>query len=426
MTTKRKKKEKKKGNDEMFGSFLPVVSLLLAPLCAALSPNPFYYGHWCNGEAPNSLQFLDDKFCQKAFPSNLDRNLTCSASSTEAHIANLNYSRGFGVGRTAPNVTGLADVLGEAIDGVDMAVIIVKRVGGVPFFRLLATDGALVPHETWSSSKIFGVATASSVLEGACGDGLGLSVEAAGGRGNLTLGDLVTVITTYDTTAGFTSNSLARWFSQSVAGQRELGGMLKAPWLAGNATLGGSYGEPPPQDLSGLNFQGCVLPARPAPVPIDNSLDLVTAAAWMRAIVLLRDLPEDERVPGLRWDDARTMLYGAPTSESMFKGATVGGMAADTAIFVQSGIPDIKLVDGQSQGGWRIFSKLGAGYSATRQRGEILGNNYACLPGPDGGVEFIVSARSSVPGDTSLASAEERMQRAVAALTSHLIAHQEI
>lgn len=45
---------------------------------------------------------------------------------------------------------------------------------------------------------------------------------------------------------------------------------------------------------------------------------------------------------------------------SLFPGLEWGGMTADTAIFVQSGL-DMDLVEQNSQGKWRIFSKLGAG-----------------------------------------------------------------
>ena len=47
----------------------------------------------------------------------------------------------------------------------------------------------------------------------------------------------------------------------------------------------------------------------------------------------------------------------------MFPGLEWGGMTSDTAIFVQSGL-DMDRVEEQSQGTWRIFSKLGAGNSS--------------------------------------------------------------
>ena len=83
-----------------------------------------------------------------------------------------------------------------------------------------------------------------------------------------------------------------------------------------------------------------------------------------------------------------------------------GGMTADPSIFVQSAL-DMHQVQQQSQGQWRIFSKLGivanrlnsnnkteynvslnycishytgAGYSNSRYVGEIIDNAYACLP----------------------------------------------
>jgi len=45
---------------------------------------------------------------------------------------------------------------------------------------------------------------------------------------------------------------------------------------------------------------------------------------------------------------------------------------------------------------WRIFSKLGFGYTSIRKQYEVTLNGYICLPlGNDGnGVEFVLSAKT--------------------------------
>ncbi len=77
-----------------------------------------------------------------------------------------------------------------------------------------------------------------------------------------------------------------------------------------------------------------------------------------------------------------------------------------------------------SQGRWRIHSKLGAGYSNDRNAGEIVTNAYVCLPNAaDGGtrpLEFTLSARVSVPQDSTLALADIKLQAAVATIVSRL------
>ena len=121
-------------------------------------------------------------------------------------------------------------------------------------------------------------------------------------------------------------------------------------------------------------------------------------------------------------------MYGSSNS-LLFPGLQWGGMTSDTAIFVQSAL-DMQNIDDRSQGQWRIFSKLGAGYSSSRSRGENTYTSYSCLPvldvdsgNPvaDAGVEFVISARSSVPSDITLVSAQEKIQAAVADVVQGIV-----
>jgi hypothetical protein len=72
--------------------------------------------------------------------------------------------------------------------------------------------------------------------------------------------------------------------------------------------------------------------------------------------------------------------YGAKIEDSeLFPSVQWGGMTADTSVYLQSAL-NISDVELQSKGNWRIFSKLGAGFSSSRLVGEITNNAYACLP----------------------------------------------
>lgn len=85
---------------------------------------------------------------------------------------------------------------------------------------------------------------------------------------------------------------------------------------------------------------------------------------------------------------------------------------------------DKVVADGQ--GSWRLFSKLGAGWSSSRLRGEILSATYAAWPvldstgAPviDAGVEFVVVARGSVPQDTTLVQAQADVHAAIGKVVS--------
>jgi hypothetical protein len=46
--------------------------------------NPYYYDHWCGAE-DYALTYLDDKYCQKKFPSQSDREWTCPVFYDAAH-----------------------------------------------------------------------------------------------------------------------------------------------------------------------------------------------------------------------------------------------------------------------------------------------------------------------------------------------------
>ncbi len=77
-----------------------------------------------------------------------------------------------------------------------------------------------------------------------------------------------------------------------------------------------------------------------------------------------------------------------------------------TAIFLQDALDSLlslDKLDAATDGQWRIFSKLGYGYSRTRDVIEMLNTGYVCLPSVaamnSNGVEFLLSVRSQAVGN---------------------------
>jgi hypothetical protein len=289
-----------------------------------------------------------------------------------------------------------------------------------------------VPAETWSASKIFAVATAGDTLRGSCAQPVGLTSTTVGVHGATPLGDLASVVTSYDTTSGYSSNGVAKFFGE-VGGVARLNELVQGWLQRGSAeSMGGSYGTPPPADLiAAPTFTSWAQPGATCSVAIanastvDNTLSALTMAEWLRRLVLHRNVSTPLRMPSLQWPDVQQLLYGDATSQLFGPNLTVGGMSVSSDIMVQLGV-NITQVDVDSEGQWRIFSKYGAGYSTSRLVGELLVNSYACFPVvrdgvpqvDAGGVEFIVSARVSVPGDSHLAVASKQIVAGVGALTA--------
>jgi hypothetical protein len=191
-------------------------------------------------------------------------------------------------------------------------------------------------------------------------------------------------------------------------------------------SLGGNYGEASPPDLE-FNFKGegeCAVQPDLSGVVIENYVSDIVTAELTKRLVLHSSLPPQYRFPGLEDTDVKTVLYGAETS-NLFPGLTWGGMTSDTALYLQHALgEDFQRLTAEAGPDWRVFSKLGAGYSTLRDRGEITYTTYACFPTKQGrALELLVAAHASVPFDASLTNAEERMQEAVAIAVEKLLSH---
>eukprot|EP00039_Didymoeca_costata_P006844 m.93937 g.93937 ORF g.93937 m.93937 type:complete len:447 (+) comp13421_c0_seq1:203-1543(+) len=409
------------------------------------SSNPMYYKFWCGHK--DGLQYLDDALCAKIFPSTpINREFVCPSISSNIPTG---YSPEVSGGLSHVNVnTTLLDSIGIP-SSVNLALILIRRSAPSEQTQLLETNEKTAsvyykylgnsrfnePAETWSSSKIFSITNAARAIQALCKK-QSLDSYINGKHGKTILGDLATVICSYDTTAGYTSNSLGKWFGSEVGGSNNLNELVLS-WLGNkprtgdNASewtesMGGSYGEAPPADLALHKFfqnneSSCTLPSKPQ-LFYPNTLSPLSAAEWLRRIVLHRSVLPEHKVPNMQWEDAEDIMYGAaPNTSNLFSlPVTMGGMSASTDIFVQSGLNVSTLQSGE----FRLLSKLGAGYSTSRDRGEILTNAYTCVPRsnthPEGSgyVEFILSARASVPLDQSLERAQADLQKAISNVVS--------
>lgn len=83
------------------------------------------------------------------------------------------------------------------------------------------------------------------------------------------------------------------------------------------------------------------------------------------------------------------------------------------------------VLDELTAGKWRIFQKIGAGPSETRQQGETVLLAHVCLPKVQGGREFTLAVQSEVPGinDAAVGRAAMAMQATLDQSMAQLLAH---
>lgn len=394
--------------------------------CAAMrvdgptrSANPFYYAHWCGKSPPENLPSLDDGMCLKVFPSAIGAPVRRRGFSCPARFSGRRRTaKGFGPvsvrARDLPSALNTT-AFPELDNRTNVAIILIRRGMGsdepaVAYFGHSATE----PYETWSSSKIFAGAHAAGSLRSACGEGL--AANTTGKHGPTPYGDLLTIVCSYDRTAGYSSNALARYFLD-IGGRPGLH-QLVGQWFGwGNQSLGGDYGEPVPADLRYGEHQSSGRWCADGPNRTDdgslvNSLSAVAAAEFFRRLVMHRESRPQLRVPRVDWADIETLFYGAdepaifPPEELLW-----GGMTADTSIYLQRSLKSGRASPNSGQ--WRIFSKLGAGFSSSRGVGEVTNIAYGCFPSEeiDAGLELVVASRASVVGDNDLRKADALLQK---------------
>jgi hypothetical protein len=219
------------------------------------------------------LEYLDDALCAKKFPSSYDREWRCPVLFDEA----AGDLEGF-VEADTPLSEVNVDIssLASIVDPLEanICLIVLRRVTGAegkssrvmsksvllplsasPWSRYLcnSADSRDAPYETWSSSKIFAMANAAGKMREECPVTgltsfttgsilLSLSLSSSPGKnGKTALGDLSTVIASYDHTMGYSSNSLSAYF-HDLGWRSRLNELVTGPWLNQPAdSLGGNY-----------------------------------------------------------------------------------------------------------------------------------------------------------------------------------------
>lgn len=205
--------------------------------------------------------------------------------------------------------------------GANACVVLTKRVkrnGEVKLYNKYfcsSEESAKVAFETWSSSKIFAISNAAGHLrtnETRCDPmELGVNGYTSGKHGKTALGDLATVVCSYDTTAGYSSNSLSSYF-HDLGWRDRIHDLVNSDWIGlEGLSLGGNYGEATPSDLSfvlsSVNDKSCSVDKDPWPKVYSNSLSPLAAAEMARRIALYREVDPNYRFPGMTWADAQVI-----------------------------------------------------------------------------------------------------------------------
>lgn len=338
-------------------------------------------------------EFLDDVCQAKRYPSRLDREHACPVIATTASPV-LPDGR---VVRYYPATAGIevddGALAGIVPSGLDVTVILVRRVAGVPHYRYLSNGSHADTFQPWSSTKFMAIANAAAALRSRSGYRVGLTASV----GDVPLGDLVTVIHNYDERR-FSSNGLARYFHN--VGGRARAQDLVSSWLDRPATetFGGNYGvREPALGYTFVEPSGASVSITPdtSEGPA-NHVSTFTLAEFLKRLVVHRE-DAATRLPGIQWADVKTLFYGAERSQTYPSGW--GGMSADPSIYVQAALP-MSTVEQRSRGTWRVLGKLGFG------DGEFVHVSYACLPAldgsgapvPDVGKEVIIATRLAAGG----------------------------
>lgn len=361
----------------------------------ALKP-PFGKSDQSCGPFPNYyFEYLDDTKCQKALPSNRDRDFTCPIKTSQDLIDQSNYKS---VHTTSNVMVDAHALLPFVPKGASITMILIRRVDGIPHYRYLSngTHGNIV--ETWSSSKFLGVVNASENLRFYSKGKLGLDATVD----DIPMGDLVTVVHNYDEQR-YTSNGLMTWF-HDVGGRGYANLLIHEYWLdrPKDEVFGANYGARAAELGFTFKIDNDVTRLQPDQGWIrNNELSTFTLAEALKRIVMHREDPQTQ-LDHSTWDDIKVLLYGAQNS-IWYDSNTPQGMESDVSIYLQHAV-DIKQVDLNTQGQWRIFSKLGLGAS---RGGEFVHTDYACLPIFDSkgnaivdqGVELVLSMHLPANGN---------------------------
>lgn len=348
----------------------------------------------CSAATGTSFQFLSDACNVRKKPTKQDRDRACPVSDASATIVRKDGTQITYLPAEAKVVWEPQALVGLVPAAMQISVVLVRRVNGVPHYRYLSNGTHAQAFQPWSSSKFMAVANAAATLRIASNYQVGLTAKV----GATPLGDLVTSIHNYDN-APYSSNALGRYF-------HDIGGRAKAnalvhDWLdrPDAETFGGNYGQLPPD----LGYSFVAPSGAKVTVPKDttsgpaNHLSTWTSVEFLKRLVHHRE-NASQRLPGIQWEDLRVLFFGAEGSQ---KYGAWGGMTDDTTTYIQQ--YDMGYIEKRSQGQWVTFSKLGNG-----TEGELVTTNYACFPQlddvgapvPGWGREFLIATHLDAGGAT--------------------------
>ncbi len=347
-------------------------------------------------DTPDYFQFLDNLCNEKVWPTDQDRERQCPVSDDSPFMTLKDGTVVEYKPAEAPVVFDTQALNGLTPAGMEIAVILIKRIDGVPYFRYLSNGKHDVAMQPWSTTKFLAAANAAATMRIKSDYKVGLTASVKG----IPLGDLVTSVCNYDYNP-YSSNALGAWF-HDIGGRNKANGLIHADWLDRPAaeSFGGNYGEAAPSlGYSFVEPDGSTLTVpKDTTSGIANNLSMFTLAEALKRIVLHMVVPS-QRLPGIQWKDVKVLLFGAEGSKKYGKW---GGMTADTAIYLQMG-HDIDYIEERSHGQWVIFSKLGLG-----TQGQFVHVGYSCWPALDEGGnpvtgvgrEFVIAAQLDQGGTT--------------------------
>jgi hypothetical protein len=362
---------------------IPDVPDTLPPPCQAAIDSTYYF------------EFLDDVCDKKRVPAVEDRAFACPSVDTSPIVTLADGSTVTYAPATAPIVVDGNALAGIVPSAMRVAVILIRRVNGIPHYRYLSNGTHDTAIQPWSTTKFLAAANAAATLRVKSNYKVGLTAKVDGKA----VGDLVTSVVNYDDMP-YSSNGLGRYF-HDVGGRAKANDLIHGAWLGrpANETFGGNYGSAsPPLGFTFVEGDGSTVTIAPdGATGYANNLSMLTLAEATKRLVLHRE-DSTTRLPGIQWKDLEVLFYGAAGSSK----GPFGGMSADTAIYLQTG-HDIDYLDQRSHGQYRVFSKLGLG-----TQGQFLDVGYACFPVlddqeqavPGWGREFVIAAELASGGAT--------------------------
>jgi len=283
-------------------------------------------------------------------------------------------------------------------------------------------------YEPWSSSKVMAITATMSQLNKK-------GISATSRIGETPLADLTTSIHSYlpfGKTAA-ESNDIATFMVNTV-GRTYVTSLFHENWLNlanPSVRLQGAYGITPFKPTSLVwseigSKKSTILPLyqNSADDPAyqgyrcdtcgltgNKPMTTLAEAEWLKRLASHEREPLTQH-PYLTDNSIKELFYATSHTDTQHK---VGGMIQGISKMLTHAIAkslssnqDLQLIgtemgknilDEATSGKWRIFQKIGWGYSETRSAGETVVLAHVCLPHFQGGREFTIAAQVSVPGD---------------------------